>query len=91
MEAATARVTTLMTNAEKQDLARRAKKAGTTTSDYVRSAIKDYAPGTPRQIAQLEQLATILQSAAESAHIAVDAANEAVAKTLADLKARNPA
>jgi hypothetical protein len=81
-EAATARVITLMTPAEKSRLESKARKANISIGEFVRRSVEAYDPDEIEQIEQLADLARAFRESAERASAAVDRANANVQATL---------
>ncbi|MBS3648266.1 hypothetical protein KEU06_06455 [Pseudaminobacter sp. 19-2017] len=81
-EAATARVITLMTPAEKSRLESKARKANISIGEFVRRSVEAYDPNEIEQLEQLANLARAFRESAERASAAVDRANAQVQATL---------
>lgn len=90
-EALTARVVTLMTPAEKDNLESKAKGAGLSVGELVRRSVDAYDPLEIQQLEQLAELAREFRLGAERASRAVDRANAKIEETLSSLSSRKQA
>lgn len=89
-EAATERVVTLMTPAEKSQLEGKARRANVSLGEFVRRSVEAYDPDEIQQLEQLADLARAFRESAERASAAVDRAREDVAVTLKQLRREEP-
>jgi hypothetical protein len=87
-EAATERVTTLMTAAEKSRLEAKARRAGVSVGEFVRRSVTFYDPEDAASLAELAALSAELERSNREAAAALDRALESVAATRAQLDGR---
>ncbi len=90
-EAATERVTVLMTPAEKSALEERAKSAGVSVGEYVRRSVDSFDPEEAEELAQLAALAVELHRSNSAASSALARALAAIDATRAQLARRDAA
>ncbi|HYE52215.1 MAG TPA: hypothetical protein VEB20_21650 [Azospirillaceae bacterium] len=87
-EAATERVTTLMTPTEKARLEAKARQAGVSVGEYVRRSVDGYDPQEAESLAQLALFASELARSSQEASEALDRALASVEATRAQLERR---
>lgn len=87
-EAATERVTALMTPAEKARLEAKARTAGVSVGEFVRRSVDSYDPENAAELAQLAAMAAELERSNKAASDALDRALASVAATRAQLERR---
>lgn len=90
-QAATERVTTLMTPAEKAGLESRARDAGVSVGEFVRRSVQAYDPAEAAAMAQLAVLSAELGRSNLEAAEALDRALASVEKTFRQLHRREHA
>jgi hypothetical protein len=90
-DAATERVITLMTRAEKSELENKARRANVSVGEFVRRSVEAYDPDEIQQLEQLADLAREFRSSAERASAAVDRASAKVRQTVEYLRRKRGA
>ncbi|GGF45959.1 hypothetical protein GCM10011611_60560 [Aliidongia dinghuensis] len=90
-EAATERVTVLMTPAEKVALEIKAKGAGVSVGEYVRRSVDSFDPDGAAELTQLAALAIELQRSNVEAAAALDRALASIEETRTQLGGRSAA